>query len=604
LNEVERFLASYPPFDGLPPDDLARVAGAVQVEFFPPGAVILHQLGAPSEFLYVVRTGGVEILSDGAVIDRLEEGEVFGFPSLLSGAEPTATVRSSEDTLCYLIPRDSSEEVMGTPSGLAFFAASLRRFLDRATRRREEEAPDPRLVPVSSLIDRPPLTCDPSVTVREAAALMARERASSILVRSRDGYGIVTDRDLRSKVVAEGLSYDRPVEDVMTHPVRSVTGDTLIHEAILEMLDNGIHHLPVLDEKDNAVGMLTDTDVLGLERRRPFLLRTEIERAGTPDEVAALGRTLPRATATLARAGVDAVDVGHIVALIVDSLTRRFLQLAADELGPAPAAWAWLALGSEARREQALATDQDHALAFADGAEEHDGYFRALAERVTEGLEGSGIPRCRAAVLASERAWRRPLSEWEETFDRWMQVRAAEPVALTTIAFDYRAIAGPLEVKPVLDRAVRGARNLPAFLRRLTLTALDFKPPLGFRGEVRGGRIDLKRGGLLPVIDLARLLALQAGSAVKPTIDRLRAAGNAGVIEAEEAGVLEEAYRVVLDARLAHQAAQVERDEAPDNLVDPSSMGRIERTRLKDAFRSIAEVQRGLSRRVPPSRIA
>jgi CBS domain-containing protein len=611
VNEVERFLGEHPPFDDLSAEDLATVAASVQVEFFSQGTTVLSELGAPSDHLYVVRTGSAEVDQGGHVVDVLEPGEVFGHPSLITGRSPLATVRAGEDTLCYLIPRGVAERVLGTPSGLSFLTRSLRRFLDQGVRLRIPEEADPRLSHAGSLISRPALVTEADATVRSVAELMAEERVSSVLVRADGGFGIVTDRDLRTKVVAQGLSVSLPVRDIMSFPVHSVPPEALVEQVLLEMLERGIHHLPIVDHRGRLLGVLTDTDVLGLERRRPFVLRTRIERAATIDEVAGLGRDLPESVATLIAARVDPVDIGQIVALIVDALTERLLQLAIAELGVPPAPWSWIALGSEARREQALKTDQDHALAYDGGRESDDEYFAELAERVVQGLEASGIPRCRAGVIASEPPWRRPLSEWEGIFDRWMQARDPERVALTTIAFDYRAVAGTLEAEPALDRAVGSARDRPQFLRRVARTALDFRPPLGFResfvvlkeGE-HAGTLDLKQRGLMPVVDLARLFALAGGVPARRTIDRLRGVEEAGVIDEETRSGLEEAYRVILTARVEHQARQMAAGESPDNFVDPGELGPIERARLKDAFGVIGHVQRDVAREYSISRLS
>jgi CBS domain-containing protein len=610
VNGVEGFLGTHPPFDHLSPADLADVASSVQVEFFPAGAVILHRLGTPAEFVYVVRTGAVRLVDDGRVVDVLEEGELFGHPSLLTGRSPTMTVQAEEDTLSYLVPRTLAERAFGTPSGLAFLAASLSRRLERARRAREGLGGDPRMVRAGSLVARPPLVCEPTTTIRAAAELMAAERASSILVRTETDFGIVTDRDLRTKVLADGMSPDRPVSEIMSSPVRSVGADRLVHEVLLEMIEGGIHHLPVVEEGGRVVGVITDTDILGLERRRPFTIRAEVERAGSPEEVAAVTRTLPTAVATLARAGLDPVEVGHIVAVTLDAVARRLIHLAMADLGEPPAPWAWIALGSEARREQALGTDQDHALAYEDGAEQHDGYFGAVAERVVSGLVAGGLPRCRAGILASERPWRRTASGWVRVFVDWMTTGSGAPRGFAHIGFDYRVIDGPLDIEPRLDEVIRSGADLPAFVHRLARAALDSTPPIGFRGALvvhrkgeRAGTLDVKRGGLTAIVDLARLFSVQARSTAKATLERLAAAEASGVLAAETRRALDEAFRVVLEARLSHQMAQVETGMQPDNALDPSTLGRIDRTRLKDALRVISEVQRDVGRAHPMRRL-
>ena len=195
--QVESFLARYPPFSALRGDDLHRIAGSVQIEYFPLGATILRQAGEPARFLYVVRRGAVELLDEGRMLDLLEEGELFGHPSLLSGLSPGLEVRAHDETLCYLVDPGVATEVFGTAAGLAFLASSLRRRSIRAIDVRDAVRLDPRLASVGELIRRPPVTCPPATSVSEAAALMARERVSSLLVDGTNGLGILTDRDLR-----------------------------------------------------------------------------------------------------------------------------------------------------------------------------------------------------------------------------------------------------------------------------------------------------------------------------------------------------------------------------------------------------------------------
>ena len=243
--QVETFLVRFPPFDSLEPDALERVCAATEIEFFPRGTTILQQGGPPSRFLYVVRTGGVELLDDEVVIDLLEEGEMFGHPSLVAGLPPTFSVRAFEDTICYLIERQVAEEVIGTRSGIEFLARGLARRSRQVALSSETERMARPPVPLSTVLHREAIGCAPTVSVREAATTMAREAISSILVRGDDLLGIVTDRDLRTKVVAEGRDLAAPVSQVMTSPVITVRDDAMADEALRLMLEHGIHHLPV-----------------------------------------------------------------------------------------------------------------------------------------------------------------------------------------------------------------------------------------------------------------------------------------------------------------------------------------------------------------------
>ena len=331
--QVESFLVRFPPFDSLEPAALERVTAATEIEFFPRGTAILQQGGPPSRFLYVVRTGGVELLHDEVVIDLLEEGEMFGHPSLVAGLPPTFSVRAFEDTICYLIERQVAEEVIGTRSGIEFLARGLARRSRQMALASETERITRPPIPLSTVLRREAIGCAPTVSVRDAAATMAREAISSILVRADDLLGIVTDRDLRSKVVAEGMDLSIPVSEVMTTPVITVRDDAMADEALRLMLEHGIHHLPVTGADGLVAGVVSDTDLMGLERSVPFTFLRAIDRAATTDEVVARMSQLPDIVVPLVETETDPVDIGHVIASAIDATTRRLIHVAIAEFG-------------------------------------------------------------------------------------------------------------------------------------------------------------------------------------------------------------------------------------------------------------------------------
>jgi CBS domain-containing protein len=512
-------------------------------------------------------------------------------------------VRATEDTLCYLVPAEVAEAVLETGAGVAFVAASVRRRIAAVERTRAAEADPGRYRQVGSLVRRPPVTCEAGTPVADAAALMARERVSSLLVPipEEGTTGILTDRDLRSRVVAERRGGDTLVREVMSRDAETVPSDAMAGEVLLRMLERGFHHFPVADASGRIVGVVTDTDLMGVGRDTPFALKSAIERAGDADAVSTALRDLPRVAGALVDASADPVDVGHVIGFSIDAATRRLLELAAAELGAAPATWAWLALGSAARQEQALRTDQDHALAF-EGDAAAAPYLAKLAESVTAGLEAGGIPRCRADVMATNAAMRLPVEAWVRRFEAWMRESSPTGSEQLSIVFDYRRVGGPLDVEPVLDEAMRSAVRRPAFLRHLARRALDEKPPTGFvrdlvvepRGE-HAGTVDVKHGGIVIVTNLARAYAVGAGVSAKRTLDRLRGAEAAGAIDAETREGLEEAFRFLWEVRLRHHLARVRAGQEPDDFVDPHELGSVARQGLKEAFRIVARAQRGLA---------
>jgi CBS domain-containing protein len=602
--DVASFLGQHHPFNGLGVDRLEAVASSVLIEFFPAGTTILEQDGQPAAYLYVVRSGAVEILEQGSLVDLAGEGDVFGELSIISGARPSATVRAHEDTLCYLIDPKAAAEALASAPGLSTIGNSLRRLAARRDQGTGQEAFG--RIRVGSLIRRPAVSFPPDGTVGEAASRMAEDRISSLLIPWEGGWGILTDRDLRSRVLATGRARETKVAEVMTVPARTIPSDSMAGEALLAMLDGGFHHLPVVDAPGALVGVVTDTDLMGLARQSPFALKSAIERSPSEDEAVAAARRLPEVASELVAANVDPVDVGHVIGGTIDALTRRLIELAIARLGDPPAPWAWLALGSEARHEQALSTDQDHALAYEPGEREEaelDPYFAELAEAVTSGLEAAGIPRCHGDAMAVHPSLRRSMAGWMDQFRSWMSDPGTEGSVLTSIAFDYRRIAGPLDVEGPMDEVIRSVPGrYPLFLRHLARRSLDQKPPTGFfrnlvvesHGE-HAGRFDVKHGGIMIVTSLARAFALRQGRTEKRTLERLRAAVESGEIEEESRQALEEAFRLLWQVRLDHQTAMIRAGRPADDFVDPASLGPITRQGLKEAFRIIGREQRGLA---------
>ena len=602
--DVATFLSRHPPFDALPADALASVVRASQIEHFPAGTVILQEQGEPARFLYVIRKGAVELLSEGSLYDLLDEGEAFGQFSLLGGESPTATVRAHEDTLCYLIDGEVADRVLGTSAGRTFVIGTMRERL-AASRDVATEPPGAPYRPIGGLLRRGVISAEPSMTVAEAAELMATERVSSLLVPMRDGWGIVTDRDLRTRVLAQRRSADTPVEEIATFPVKTLAENALAGEALLAMFAEGVHHFPVTRADGSVTGVVTDTDLMDIGRHTPFSIRSGIERARTREAVIEAGRELPDVVCALVAASSEPVGVGRVVALVVDALTEQLLKLAIERFGEPPVPWAWLALGSAARHEQALRTDQDHALAFDPqdlALEDIDRYFAEVTTFVVGGLEQAGIPRCEGDVMASNPLLRRPIAGWVETLRGWIAAPGRSGSVQSSILYDFRRVAGPLDAETELTRVIGEARHDELFVRHLARRAMEDRPPTGFlrdlvvrrKGE-HVGRLDVKHGGIVIIGNLARVHAVRAGVSAKGTLDRLEGAAAAGAIEPDHARELAEAFRFLWDVRLRHQVAQVQAAQPPDDFMDPSDLGSVTRRGLKEAFRVIARAQRGLS---------
>jgi CBS domain-containing protein len=604
--DVAEFLAAHPPFDALEPDEVAGLAGAAEVEFHPLGTEIFQQGAGPVEHLWVVRSGAVEIVHDGRVLDLIAPGELFGHASMLSGLPTGFAAIAAEDTLAYRIPAAVARPLLARPAGLRYVARSLMEVLtgEPAT----PAPPNPALRPVAELVRAPLVICWPHTTIREAALRMTSAGASSVVVDLGGGeLGIVTDRDLRSRVVASGVDTSAPVTRVMSAPAYTVAADRLGGEVLLDMLDRGIRHLPVLSATGEVIGVIGDADLVAVATRSSFHLRAAIARATTLDELVAASERVTPTVVALHDARVAAADISAIVSVVVDALTRRLLELVVADLGAPPARFAWLGLGSLARREMVPSSDVDSALVWypdaalgdTDGAPGDGASLRAIAARVIDGLAACGFRPDPHGAVASKPLFARSYASWQALARGWLENPTQEKaLVLVSLAVDGRPVWGVHTGPPVPD-AFRDARRHPDLLRLLARFALSHRPPTGFlrglvvedSGEHRG-RLDLKHGGIVPIVDLARWAGLAAGVTSASTPARLRAAARVGTLEADDARMLEEAFDLISGLRMAHQVEQLRAGEAPDDFLDPASLSVLTRSSLKEAFRAVAGVQR------------
>jgi CBS domain-containing protein len=602
-SDVADFLCAHPPFDALERADVERAAASAEVEFFLAGATIFAQDARPIEHLRVVRTGAVEIVLEDRVLDLLAAGELFGHASMLSGLPPGFTARAQEDTLCYRIPAEVARSVLARPESVGFVARSLLELHARlpASIAPNRPAPDPVNQPVAALIRDPPLLCSPATTIREAATQMAAAATTSIVVELEGSLGIVTDRDLRTRVVAAGVSYEAPVSAVMSAPAYTVEPDRLGGDVLLEMLDRGVRHFPVVTPGREVIGVVEAVDLQAVETLSSFYLRRAITRAGSVAELARAAQGMRPAVIALYDARVAASSVAAIYSVVLDALTRRLIELALAGAGEPPAEFSWLALGSQARREATPGSDADSAIVwYGDVPEELvRPYLHALAREVVKGLEACGI-RCDShGATASDVLFVRSLESWRRVALDWIERPTREQaLILVSVLVDSRPVWGVHSGAPVSD-TFRAASSRPELLRLLARFALSHRPPTGFlRGLVvehdgeHRGRLDLKRGGLLPVVDLARWAGMAAGVTSASTLERLRAAGDAGTLPAADVHTLEDAFELFGELRMEHQVGQLRAGLEPNDHLNPDELSALTRSYLKEAFRAVASVQR------------
>jgi CBS domain-containing protein len=599
VSTVAEFLARFPPFDALSARELQLVADRVEVQRFAGGEIILVEDGTPARVLYVVAEGAVALVHQGELVEILEPGECFGHPSLLTGMAPAFTVRGhGASNSCFLIHREDALGVLGRPAGAGYVAVTLRQRMTQ-TGHMVHALPEMATVRVGELVNRPPLTCDAGDSIREVARIMTENHSSAILVSGRGPAEIVTDATLRARVVAGDVAADDPVARICV-PAVSVASSELAVEAMIEMLAADVDHLVVLDASGATRGVLAAADLMVSEAHSPFALRHSILRAASEDALVAAAAKLPRLFLALHGTDLSPVDISRVLTLQLESLTSRLIDLAIETHGPAPVAWAWIALGSAARREVTLASDQENAIAYADDGEPSaDAYFGDIARDVNRALARCGFPPDANRVLAESPLWRMSERAWIRVFEDCLESPDRSHLIRATVAFDFRQLQGGLPITPPLVAVLRHATSHADFLRQIARTATDIKPPLGFRGSLAAKTIDLKRRGVIPISNLARFFALANGITISNTLDRLTAAQELGALEGDRATELREAALVIARIRFDHHAAQIHSGIAPDNAVDPGDLPPLARAHLRDAFLAISRGQKRLAVHTP-----
>ena len=601
MHDIAEFLRGHPPFDTLDEETLARVAASAEIEFHAATTAILESAEETSRFAYVVRRGSVELLIDGRLLDVLGEGEMFGFASLLEEAPLGFVARAAEDTLVYRIPAESIRPVLERPDAVRFVARSMNKGVRLLAGHEQEPVPTPAGRRVRDLIRAEPLVCPPDTTVQDAARRMIDAGVTCTVVHLGDGLGIVTDRDIRTRVVAAGAGPDTPLSEVMSAPAWTVAGDRTGTEALLEMLDHGVRHLPVLDAGRRLIGVLDDVDLMASERRAPFRLRARIARSPDAEAVAEAASELHDTVIALHDAELPAAAISRAIGSIHDSATRRLIDLAHADLGPAPVPYTWLATGSFGRFEPFPSSDVDTALAWEgpDDDKEVREWMRVFAERVLEWLGAAGFPPDDKGAVASSPLFARSIEGWEEAARSWVEHPDRDRgLMLLSVAVESDPVWGATTAAERLATAFARSPNREHLLRRLAAAALLERPPTGFRrhrvllwsGERKV--LDIKKASLLPIEALARWAGLAAGVSAASTRARLEAAEAAGTLRSEDAGILRDAFELVCELRMEHQVEQLRAGRAPDNLIEPESIAPLTRTALKEAFRAVARVQR------------
>ncbi|WP_283130289.1 DUF294 nucleotidyltransferase-like domain-containing protein [Enterovibrio norvegicus] len=619
--EIAAFLKQYAPFNEMVEETVDAIAKQIDISYYRAGTQIF-EYGEPLNDLCVVRSGAVEIFRrKGELFNRLTEGGIFGQWGLMMNRRVRFPAKAIEDSLVYFIPADLFDDLCENNETFGDFmeiedGSRLRQAVEN-----HKDSNDLTTSKVTDLILRDPVTVGCEATAQEAAQIMTEEGVSSLLVMSIDIeedereqqriLGILTDRDLRSRILAQGMPYDTQVSEILTPQVITLDHNAYVFEAMLLMLRNNLHHLPILRHQ-KPIGVIALSDIVRYESQSSLVIVNSIFRQQSIEDLEVLSKDVPACFSRMVQEDANSHMIGSAMAVIGRSFKQRLLELGEEEFGPPPVGYCFLALGSMARDEQLIVTDQDNAMILDDKYDpaEHEQYFADLAKFVSDGLARCGYSYCTGNIMATNPEWRKTRTEWEATFAEWIDQPNPKSLLNSNIFFDLDGVYGATNWAEQLKAFVgRRARRNNRFLACMARNALNRTPPLGFFKDFvleQDGRhknsMNLKRRGTAPLADLIRVHALAVDSRSQNSFERLDDIIEAGILPKGRGTDLRDAMEFISTVRIRHQALDVAGEQEPDNNIEPENLSDFERRNLKDAFQILSNAQKFLKYRYQPSR--
>jgi len=605
LSEIRSFVATIPPFDKLPNDVLEEIIKKINICYLRAGES-LPPKGETDRCLYIIKKGVMSYFSsDDELLTKYAERDICSRFCREDSVEDVVVV-TDEDTLLYSISYEYfTHRVKAYPEVFSFFTQTFEQRLKQKVSTLNEDA-----IIHSSLMNTniedfyhgPAVTTSASTSIQDVAIKMSSLNFSCLVVvgeNESELLGIVTDKDIRRRCVAQGLDTRLPVSNIMTKHMKTIDINKNAYEALITMTHQHVHHLPVTS-KGRLVGMVTATDLMNNEGHNAVNITSLVHKANTIEELVEISQLLPKLQVRMAKLGTTADHVGKSISAITMAFTIKLIKMAEVINGAAPVPYAWLAAGSQARQEQFAHSDQDNALIISnDMKPEDDKWFSRLAMFVSDGLDKCGFIYCPGDIMATNKQWRQTQKKWHVYFDTWVNQPHPKALLNSSVFFDLTTVYGePSLLESVREKMLEATKKSTLFIAHMSKNALKLRPPLGFFRDFvlvkDGGNknvLDLKHNGIAPIVDLARIYALSQGISSTNTIERLQqAAGTSSVTKASALNLID-AYQFLGMLRVQHQAQCIMAGKQPNNYLSPKKISKLEREHLKDAFKVIKTMQ-------------
>lgn len=595
---------SHAPFDCLTSNERQRLAQHVDIAYFPEGEC-LHEAGSAVETLYVVIKGLVAEQDEGEPTGYYGPLDSFDSRSMLSG-QAQHRFAAIEDSLVFCLPRAVVLDLTqrNPVFGAFFYQQVAARFAALANRPIQGQLQSMLMSRVGSAYLSPALWLDTADSVLAAARLMKQHHASCVLVNDAvQGNGIFTRSDLRDFVISEQSAARTPLGPLAKRPLHTIAADDYLYRAQLKMATDTIQRLVVMRGTE-VVGVLEQVELLSFLSNQSHIVLAQIERAQKIDELLAANASMDELIGMLHGNGVKVTLIADLLSELRRHLLGRVFTLLApkDMLDHV----CLLVLGSEGRGEQILKTDQDNALLI------EDGYTNAalaeVCQRFSATLHDFGYPPCPGGIMLSQPEWCCEVGAMRRRLLSWVRSANAENVMRLAIWADAKPIAGRaslldpirLEALPELDAA---------FLSRFALPVMQFDIPLDFfsRLVTRAGsdhdRLDIKKGGIFPLVHGIRSMAVKAGVQATNSFQRIEALLAVHLLPAELAQDLRETLIFLQGIRLQHGLNAIRSGRKADNLVEPDALSTLDRDLLKDALGVVKRFRQHVERHFQLQRI-
>jgi CBS domain-containing protein len=573
-----------PPFDRLSDDERNRVRAASDIAVWPKGTTILRGDEA-AEHLHVVLKGLVHELDGTEVLAAYGPGESFDAKALLSSPSNSAFV-VRENTVCQLLPAALFIELTrANPHFGAWFHQELiERLREMAVRQANGEMTSFMMARIRQAFIHPATYIDASCTARDAVAAMKATRSTSLLVRDGEGedarVGVLSDRDLRDAVILDGAPVTSPVGPFTSYSMISLDIDDFLFNALVVMTKHGIRRV-VVTEEGRIAGILEQVDLLGFLSNNSHIVAIRVERAGDLGDLRTASAEIPTLIQALHANGVKV----QFIAEMVTALNRRIFAKLFELLAPPDLLEnsCLIVMGSEGRGEQILKTDQDNGLILRDGYTCPN--LEAITAEFSKSLIDFGYPECPGKIMVNTPEWTRPLAGYRDAIHTWVHHPDEAAQLNLAIFYDAAAVAGDVTL---LDKARDYLLDVLAsndvFFSHFARPTLSFDTPIGLFSTLRGEQLDIKKGGIFPLVHGVRSLALEKRMTERNTLDRIEKLHTLGVFDRTMATELSESLLAMMELRLKLRLAAGDIGTQTDNFIRPDQLNRLERDLLKDSL--------------------